>query len=157
MSLVGLVTLSIMTVLITHLVRKGLPTVFVLFVLFVVVAVIYGAQMLVTGVKPGNISAYFWVLLITIGVLSAIGNLALFKAAGSSPNPGLVVSILGVQGGVVAILAVIFLKDKVNLVQLIGIMLGIVAIVIIGLGSRAPKTSSKVNPQAVPVIADKIT
>ncbi len=146
-----------MTVIITYLVRKGLPTVFVLFVLFAVVATIYGAQVLLTNAKPAAIPVHFWILLLTIGVLSAIGNLALFKAAAGSPNPGLVVGIVGLQGGAVTVLATIFLKDKINTVQLLGIMLGIIAIVIIGLGSRSLKSSSSADPKLVPVIADKIT
>ncbi len=157
LSIVGLVSLSVMSVIITYLVRKGLPTVFVLFVLFVVVAVIYGVMVFFGGTKPSfSLSLHTWLLLLAIGILSAIGNLALFKAAGDSPNPGLVVGVVGLQGGLVAALAVFFLKDKLNAVQLFGIVLGIVAIVIMGLGSRSPKTA-KVDAEHVPVITDKIT
>lgn len=75
-------------------------------------------------------------LLLMIGILSAIGNLTLFQAARDAPNPGLAVAIgAGMQSGVVALLALLFLKDKLTSLQLLGIFLGIVAIILINLGS----------------------
>jgi drug/metabolite transporter (DMT)-like permease len=155
LSFVGLVTLSVMTLIVTYLVRKGLPTVFVLFVLFVVASIVYGTQVFLTRAKPAAVPAQFWLLLLSIGILCAIGNLALFNAAAASPNPGLVVSIVGLQGAVVAVLAVIFLKDRISPVQLIGVVLGVIAVVIIGLGGRDPNATTPHDPKRTPAASDE--
>jgi len=158
LSFVGLLALSLMTLLITFLVRKGLPTVFVLFVLFVLVSVFYGVQIVATGAKPGiPMTPLIMGLLLAVGILSAVGNLALYKAAADSPNPGLVVGILGLQGGLVAALAVYVFKDKLTSLQLFGIALGIVAVAIIGLGARTPKEAKAPEKIQAAVVAEEVS
>ena len=154
MSFMGLVSISVMTLMITYLVRKGLPTAFVLFVLVFVVGAVYGGQTLLGGNKPHNVTLYFWLLLVLAGILSAVGNLAIYRATAIAPNPGLVITILGLQGGIVGLLAVVFLKDKLNMVQLLGILVGIIAVAIIGYGSR---DSARVYKQQTKQRSSRIT
>lgn len=142
LSVLALGTLSVMTVIITYLVRKGLSTAFVLFVVFLIVTVVCGLQVFRVGDKP-DLSWRFGLLLAAAGLLSAVSNLSIYRATAIAPNAGLVITILGLNGGLVTGLALIFLRDKINLVQFFGILLGIVSIVIIGLGSVCSKNSQK--------------
>ncbi len=139
MSFVGLFSISTMTLIITYLVRKGFTTIFVLFVLVSILTILYGLQAVLTKSLPSSISLNQWLLLFGGGIASAIGNYGLYRATALSPNPGLVITIFGLQGGIVAVAAVWLFKDKLNLVQIIGILLGVIAVIIIGLGSRSNK------------------
>ena len=92
-------------------------------------------------------------LLLLIGLLSAIGNVALFKAANNAPNPGLAIAIgAGMQSGVVAILAFIFLRDKLSFLQIVGLIMSIVAVTLITAGGSQPdnkETSAKNTDKAI--------
>ena len=137
LAFIALFSFSSMSVILTYLVRKGMPLIFVLFILFVIVSVIYGAQILLTGASVGKASSNFWLLLLAASILSAVGNLAVVRANALSPNPGLVTTIVGLQAGATAILAVKFLNNSLNSVQIAGLLVGILAVVIITIGSRS--------------------
>lgn len=141
LSVIGLITISMMVILQTQLVRHGLSPAFVLLIVCMVIAAGCIAQLLIGGGIPKSVSAWQWVLLLSAGILSTVGNLALVKAYGISPNPGLVTTILGLQGGLVAVIAVMVLRDKLNTIQLIGLILGLVGAAIIGWGSRTNDTA----------------
>lgn len=132
-----------MSVILTYLVRKGVPLIFVLFILFVIVGTIYGLQILLTGSSLGSVDSNFWLLLVGASALSAIGNLAVIRANALSPNPGLVTTIVGLQAGITAILAVKFLNNRLNSVQIVGLVLGVLAVIVIALGSRQNMDSTK--------------
>jgi drug/metabolite transporter (DMT)-like permease len=99
-------------------------------------------QIVAAGGWPKSISATTWILIVLAGVLSALGNLAILRAQALSPNPGLVATVMGLQGGLVAILAVFLLRDKLNALQIAGIVLGIMAVGLIGWGSSNNQKSS---------------
>ncbi len=156
LSFLGLFSLSVMTLILTYLVRKGLSTVFVLFVMTCLLIFAYAFYAYVTKSFPSSIPSNLWALLVIASVLSFIGNLAIYKATAISPNPGLVLTIFGLQAGIVSIGAVWLFKDKLNSLQILGILLGIIAIIIIGLGSRSNKNSNLVSPETEPTnIANK--
>jgi len=155
LSFIGLASISVMTVIITYLVRKDLPTAFVLFLVGFVVIVVYGGQILLGDNKPHGVTLFLWLLIVLAGILSAIGNLAIYRATAISPNPGLVITILGLQGGIVAVLAVIFLKDKLNVVQLVGVLVGIVAVALIGYGSRNTTKAGQSSTKSKSVYATR--
>ncbi len=137
---------SAMATLITYVVRRGYPTYFVLLGLSVVLVVFYSIELAVykpTHLRP---DMHIWLLLGLIGILSALGNLALYKATSIAPNPGLAVAVNGLQAGVVALLSVRFLGSSLNKVQVIGLFLGLAAIIVLGIGSRMSKASPKVSP-----------
>lgn len=148
LSFLALFSLSVMTLIMTYLLKKGLPTIFVLFIVVLILVVFYGTQLVATKAFPDAISLNYWLLLLIAGIFSVIGNYGLFKALSLAPNPGLVSTIVGLQGGLISILAVWFFKDKVNLTQMLGIALGIIAIVVISLGSRTPKNDSTLTIKA---------
>lgn len=145
MSFVGLFCLSAMTLIITYLVRKGIPTIFVLLLMLIVVAVFDAAYIVLAHTSPGHIALHMWSLVFAAGILSAIGNLAIYRATAISPNPGLVLTIFGLQAGIVSVGAVWIFKDRLNILQVLGIMLGIIAIMVISLGSRLNKNSTVVE------------
>jgi drug/metabolite transporter (DMT)-like permease len=155
LSFVGLFSLSTMTLLITYLVRKGFSTIFVLFVIILIVGVIYGVQIATSNGFPATITLSNWLLLISAALLSALGNLAIYRATAISPNPGLVITIFGLQAGIVSIVAVWLFKDKLNPVQVLGIALGIIAIVVIGLGSRSSKNEASASAKATSTVTTK--
>ena len=123
--------------------RRGYPVSFVLFVLGVVFTVFYFIQTFIVDKAKVDINLSVLGLLLVISVLSAIGNSTLFQAANDAPNPGLVSAIaVGIQSAVITVLAVVFFKDKISFLQIIGLVLGIISVFLISFGSLQ-KTSTK--------------
>src|SRR3990167_10746619 len=106
LSLISLVSLSVMTMLITYLTRKGYPVYFVLIGLGIIPAIYYISQTFVFSQFKLQITPIVIFILIAIGVLSTIGNVTIFQAAKEAPNPGLALTIAaGMQAALVALLA----------------------------------------------------
>lgn len=138
LSVIALISLSVMTILITILTRKGYPTPFVLLGIGVTFTIFYSLQTFVFSSYSPKLNLGIIVILILIGLLSTIGNLALFSAAKDAPNPGLAIAIgAGMQAGAVALLAFVFFKDKLTSFQLLGIALSLIAVFLINLGSKS--------------------
>ena len=142
LSLVALFSISVMTVIVTYLIRKGLPPAFVLLFVVIIIGAVSISQLVINHSLPKSVSSSFWLLLVIAGVLSAIGNLAIYRATAISPNPGLAITILGLQGGIVSLIAVFALKDKLNAEQIFGILLGVLAVIVISLGSQKKQTDN---------------
>lgn len=70
-----------------------------------------------------------------MGVLSFIGNWAQFRASTTAPNAGLAIAVVSLQSAVIALLAFIFFKEKINIMQIIGMVTALIGIVLISLGS----------------------
>ncbi len=136
LSIIGLFALSFMSFLITLMTRKGYPVPFVLLCLSGVLFLYYFFQTFILSQTKINLSVEGVIILITIGVLSAVGNLTLYQAANIAPNPGLAIAIVGLQSVVVSVLAVMVFHDKLTPIQISGIVLGILAIFLINLGSK---------------------
>lgn len=79
------------------------------------------------------------VLLLIIGLLSALGNFLLYQAAAIAPNAGLALAIGGLQSCIVAILAFLVFKDNLAPLQIAGIILAVVAIFLFNIGSSSPQ------------------
>jgi len=150
LSIIALFSLSIMSLLITMLTRQGFPVPFVLLGIGVIFVIAYSLQTFVFSsptftITPGTIG-----LLLLIGLLSVIGNFALFQAANDAPNAGLALIIgSGLMGVVVSILAVFFLKDKLTFLQIFGIFLAIFAIILINIGSSQSQEQKTSNNKTV--------
>ena len=67
-----------------------------------------------------------------MGIIAALGSLAFF-AAMKSGNASLIAPATSLYPALTVILAVIFLKEKLNKVQFIGLILALVAIVILSM------------------------
>jgi len=132
----GLGSLSVMSFLITFLTRKGYPTAFVLFCIGFILTVFYGVQAFAVMKYRPEVRADTVLLLIGIGVLSAFGNLALYQAANNAPNPGLAVAIVGMQGGLVALMSLVFLKDALSIYQAFGLILSLAGVFLMSIGKR---------------------
>lgn len=135
LSCISLVVFSFMYFLITFLTRKGFSVSLVMFALSIAFTLFFFFQLLLTkgfiGVKltPAVIG-----IMIVMGILSAIGNWSQFQAANDASNPGLAISIINLFVIPYTILAVIFFKDKVTLVQIIGIITSLIGVGLITVG-----------------------
>ena len=152
LSLLALLSLALMSFLITSLTRKGYPVSFVLFVIGVGFSVFYFFQTFL--LTRQNIEINFGVLgvLLIIVILSLLGNSAIFYAANAAPNPGLASAVaLGAQAAVISMLAVVFLKDKLSFLQLVGIVLSVASVFLISIGSvsNSPPVTSKSSDQII--------
>jgi drug/metabolite transporter (DMT)-like permease len=136
LSFIALTCFSIMVTLITMLSRGGLPVSFILFGLSVVLTIFYFIQTFITTKFGFAVDTKTLLFLLIIGVLSGIGNWAQFQAARDAPNPGLAIAIVGMQAGLIAILAMFYLKDKITALQAVGIGVGIFAILLISVGAK---------------------
>lgn len=136
LSLIALCLLSVMSMLIVSLTRKGYPVSFVLIGVGVAFTVFYTLQTFVFSPHQFPIHLSTVLLLGLIGLLSVLGNLAYFRAANDAPNAGLAVSIgAGLQAALISVLAVFFLKDKLTPLQILGIILAVISVFLINLGS----------------------
>jgi drug/metabolite transporter (DMT)-like permease len=143
LSFTGLFSLSIMSFFITLLARKGYPVSFILLGISIVLTIFYFVQTFITAHYKVAFSPSVLGILLFIGILSAIGNVTLYQAANTAPNAGLAIGIVGMQSVVVAILAFMFLKDKMTTLQLIGLMLSVVAIFLMSMGSNNSSDSKQ--------------
>lgn len=143
-SIFALTTLSVMSFLITFLTRKGVPVSFVMLGIGIIFTVFYCYHTFVVLQYKMQPSFSTFGLLFVIGALSVVGNLALFQAANSAPNPGLAIAIgAGLQSGLIAVLAFFILKDKLTTIQMLGLVLSIAAVLMITLGGN--KTDKKTS------------
>lgn len=143
LSVIGLLSLSTMSFLITFSTRKGYPVPFVLLGLSVVLFVFYFLQTFIFSSNTLNLSLFSLLILLIIGLLSAIGNFAIYQAANIAPNPGLAIANAGLQSVIVSFLTFIVFHDKLTPLQISGIILGIAAIFLINIGSKVYKITSK--------------
>lgn len=136
LSLIALSSLSIMSLLITTLTRKGYPVSFVLLAIGIIWSIFYFLQTYIFSSHTFTVNLNTVLVLILIGIFSTIGNLALFQAANNAPNAGLAIAVgAGLQAAVISILAFFFLKDNLTSLQMVGLALAVVSIFIISLGS----------------------
>lgn len=146
LSLIGLFSLSLMSFLITFLSRKGYPVSFILLSIGIMFVIFYSFQTFVLLKYRPELRIEVLILLIVIGILSCIGNIALFQAANDAPNPGLAIAIVaGAQAGIVALLAFIILKDRLTTLQILGLFLAIISVFLITFGQsqNSKKISAK--------------
>ena len=150
LSVIALISLSVMTILITTLTRKGYPTPFVLLGVGVAFTIFYSLQTFVFQSYSPKFNIGIILILILIGALSTIGNLMLFNAAKDAPNPGLAIAIgAGMQSGIVALLAFMFFKDRLTPIQLLGIALSIIAVFLINIGSNTKMGNQNASSEKV--------
>jgi len=138
-SLTALVAFSFMNILIVYLTRKSIPVTFILLIIGVVFTLIYSIQTFITTKFNFEINLNTLVILFGAGLLSVVGNWGQYSAVRDAPNPGLAIAIASLNAGLVAILAIIFFKDKLTIIQITGLVLGIVSIILIALGSANSK------------------
>ena len=155
LSFIGLFSLSVMSFLITFLTRKGYPASFVLLGIGTIFVVFYSFQTFVLLKYRPEFRVEVFAPLLLIGLLSAIGNVVLYQAANNAPNPGLAIAIgAGMQSGVVALLAFIFLKDRISTLQMIGLILGMLAMILITVGN-SNTSNNKLSTKSLHKIISK--
>lgn len=138
-----------MVTLITVTSKNGVPLSFILFAIFLIGAIAYGVQTAVTTHFSFAISLPTVLMVLCMGILSFIGNYAQFQATASAPNPGLAIAVVSLQSGLIAVLAFVFFKDKLNSLQLIGMLVGIIGIGMISIGSSSSKDPVSTKPETI--------
>ncbi len=137
LSLIALVGYSLMSFLIVVMAKKGYPVSFILLGVGVAFLIYYSLQTFVFSHAVLHVTPLGIMIILVIGLLSAFANLVAYQASAVAPNAGLVLAIsTGMQSVVVAILAVIFLKDNMTVLQTWGIIFAVISIFFISLGSR---------------------
>ncbi len=153
LSITGLFSFSFMSFIITLLSRRGYPVTFILIGIAAVLLVVYCIQAFLIEKYTFVFSPFVVMLLLAAGILSAIGNYAMYQAANNAPNAGLAIGIAGMQAVVVAILAVLFLRDKITNIQILGIILSIIAIFLMSFGNT--KTTTKASSPHTKITVSK--
>lgn len=135
LSLTALVAFGVMNILITYLARKSIPVSFILLAIGFVFTIVYSIQTFVSTKFSFEINLSTLLILLVASLLSVVGNWTLYTATRDAPNPGLAIAVTGLNAGLVAILAIIFFRDKLTLMQIAGIFFGIISILLISIGS----------------------
>jgi drug/metabolite transporter (DMT)-like permease len=135
LSCIAVLSFSVMVTLISFVTRRGISVPLMLLSVSIVVIPFYFIQMIHSGglspLAPSSI-----LLLICIGVMSGIGNIAQFEAVKNAPNPGLPLTIVGFYSALVAIIAVFVFKDKLTFLQIVGILTALVGVSLISLSGK---------------------
>ncbi len=131
-----------MSFLITVLAKGGLPVSFILLGIGVIFVVYYSIQTFYFGNQKFEITTGNIMLLLVIGILSALGNYLLYQAAAIAPNAGLALAVAGMQSSVVAFLAFLIFKSNLTPMQIVGLVFAVIAIFLINLGSQPDDKSS---------------
>jgi drug/metabolite transporter (DMT)-like permease len=150
LSFLAMISFSLMTFCIVTLTRKGIPVNFVL--LFTALGVFAFFTLLTWKLHnfPAHTEVSTIIVVSLIILLSALGNWAQFSATNNAPNPGLVIAIVSMQSGVLAIISWIFLKSKMNPIQIIGLIIVIAGVATIGIGSGInKKPNDDIKPNAI--------
>jgi drug/metabolite transporter (DMT)-like permease len=140
LALLAVFSLGFMSFLITMLTRRGYPVPFVLFGIGSVVTICYFLQTLVFYPHAFTVTPGILPIFLGIGILAFLGNVLLYQAANNAPNAGLAIAIGGLQAIIVALLAFVFLKDKLTVLQIVGILFAALAVFLMGVGSDATLT-----------------
>lgn len=129
-ALTALVSFSMMVMLMTAAVKRGVSVQFSMLVLSLVLTVSFAAW---SYGEWGMWSAWKSALplLILAGLFSVLGNWAMFLATSSSANAGYALAIIGCQSAFVLILSYFFLGGEMHWLRLVGIATCILGVVII--------------------------
>jgi drug/metabolite transporter (DMT)-like permease len=141
LAFVALSCFSVLVSIITVLTKRGLPLPFILMCAFGVSMVLYFAQTWMATRFSFEVSLQSLLLLLLVGVLAFIGNWAQFQAAGLAPNPGLAIAVVSLQSGLIALIAVIFFKEKLTLLQTLGLVVTMAGIMLISVGGKTAEKS----------------
>jgi hypothetical protein len=127
---------SVMVTLITVITRRGISTPLMLFSACIVAIPIYFAQTIANG-GFAHLTVSNIIILICIGILSVMGGIAQFEAVRIAPNPGLPLAVIGFYSALVAVIAVFVFKDKLTMMQIIGIITALIGVSLISLSGKA--------------------
>lgn len=83
------------------------------------------------GLKP--ISAKYWAILITIGILLGIGNFFQGKALVLSPNPGYVIAIIGSSSVLLTLAGLLFGGASLSPTALMGVVFCITGVTLLAM------------------------
>jgi len=151
-ALTALVSFSMMVLLMTAAVKRGVSVPFAMFVLSLVLVVSFGAW---SSGQWGMLPVWKAALplLVGAGLCSVLGNWAMFLATSSGANAGYALAIIGCQSGLVLFLSYRFLGGEFHSLRLLGIAICIVGVLIISWPlpaalSKKPATDSAVKPSA---------
>ena len=130
-ALLGMVFFSGMNLIFKRLTADLKPNVLLLFI-FIFGALFYLIDSVYTKTSL-NLNYKLVLLLLAAAFLSYLGNLFYVKSLSLSPNPGHSAAINSLQIILITIGAVFLFGSEITIKNLIGIMLGIIAIILLSL------------------------
>lgn len=148
LSFLAMISFCSMSFLIVTLTRKGIPVNFVLLFTALGVGLFFALITLKLHNFPTNFEKTSIIFAILIILLSAFGNWAQYTATNIAPNPGLVIAITSTQAGLLALISAIFLKSKMNPVQIIGLLIVIFGVITLSVGSSLNRGQNTNIPKA---------
>lgn len=126
----ALVSFTMMVMLMTTAVKRGVSVPFAMFMLSIVLTFCFGVWSSGEwGMWPAWKSAV--PLLLLAGLFSVLGNWAMFLATSSGANAGYALAIIGCQSALVLLLSYWFLGGELHWLRLLGIATCIVGVIII--------------------------
>jgi len=131
-ALLGMVFIAIMSLIFKKLTIEKLQAEVILVFLFGFAFVFYLTQVIITK-TPVNVNYYLIILLILAAFFSYLGNLFQVKSIGLAPNPAFSIAIISLQTILVAVGSYFIFNSNLTLLNGIGIVLGVIAIVLLSL------------------------
>ena len=131
-ALLGMFFIALMSLIFKKLTLENLQAEIILLFLFGFAFLFYLGQVIVTK-TPVKLNYFLIILLILAAFFSYIGNLFQVKSIGLAPNPAYSIAIISSQTILVAIGSYFLYNSQISIMNAIGILLGIVAIVLLSL------------------------
>ena|SRR3989344_1483805 len=131
-ALLGMVFIAIMSLIFKKLTIEKLQAEVILVFLFGFAFVFYLTQVIITK-TPVNVNYYLIILLILAAFFSYLGNLFQVKSIGLAPNPAFSIAIISLQTILVAVGSYFIFNSTISLLNGVGIVLGIIAIVLLSI------------------------
>ena len=131
-TLIAMLLFALMILIFKKLTIEKMQAEVILLFLFGFAFVFYLTQVIVTK-TPIKINTFLIVLLILAAIFSYIANLLEVKAVNMAPNPAFVTSIMGLHAILVAIGSYYLYNSQISIMNGLGIILGIIAIILLSL------------------------
>lgn len=131
-TLIAMILFAFMILLFKKLTIEKVQAEIILLFLFGFAFIFYLIQVIITK-TPIKLNSFLVVLLILAALFSYVANLLEVKAISTTPNPAFVTSIMGLHAILVAIGSYLLYSSQISILNGLGIILGIVAIILLSL------------------------
>ena len=131
-SLIGMFLFAAMILIFKKLTIEKLQAEVILLFLFGFAFIFYLTQVIITK-TPVKVNTFLITLLLLTAIFSYIANLLEVKSINTAPNPAFVTAIFGLHTILVVIGSYFIFNSKISILNSVGIVLGVIAIILLSL------------------------
>ena len=131
-ALLSMISFGILFILIKYSSNAGVSSQLAVFYQMFITALILGIFFVSTNTSF-KISKIALVILIIMGIVSVFGNIFLFKAISSAPNPGYALAVSNLNTIIIVFAGIFLFSSEINFLKIAGTILAVIGVILIGL------------------------